>query len=177
MKNLSKEYTKHSNNNAIKDVEGCLYIIATPIGNYEDISLRAIKLLSSVDILLCEDTRKTKKLLSYLKINHKNMISYKQISSMKKNAIIINVSRGGVVNESDLNDALDKNIISFAGLDVFENEPPEINNPLLKNKRVLLSPHAATFTKECLEDMSLETAQNVIDFFNGKIDKTKIVSL
>ena len=107
----------------------------------------------------------------------KNMISYKQISSMKKNAVIINVSRGGVVNESDLNDALDKNIISFAGLDVFENEPPEINNPLLKNKRVLLSPHAATFTKECLEDMSLETAQNVIDFFNGKIDKTKIVSL
>ena len=96
---------------------------------------------------------------------------------MKKNSVIINVSRGGVVNESDLNDALDKNIISFAGLDVFENEPPEINNPLLKNKRVLLSPHAATFTKECLEDMSLETAQNVIDFFNGKIDKTKIVSL
>ena len=109
--------------------------------------------------------------------NTKNMISYKQISSMKKNAVIINVSRGGVVNESDLNDALDKNIISFAGLDVFENEPPNINNPLLKNKRVLLSPHAATFTKECLEDMSLETAQNIIDFFNGKIDKTKIVSL
>ena len=105
------------------------------------------------------------------------MISYKQISSMKKNAIIINISRGGIVNEKDLNVALDKSIISFAGLDVFENEPPDKDNLLLKNERVLLSPHAATFTKECLENMSLETAQNIIDFFEGKIEKKKIISL
>ena len=107
----------------------------------------------------------------------RNMISYKQISLMKKNAIIINISRGGIINENDLNDALNKNVISFAGLDVFEKEPPEINNPLLKNKRVLLSPHAATFTKECLENMSLETAQNIIDFFDKKLEKFKIVKL
>lgn len=107
----------------------------------------------------------------------KNMIAHNQILLMKKNAIIINVSRGGVVNENDLNNALDRNIISFAGLDVFEKEPPDFDNPLLKNKRVLLSPHAATFTKECLENMSLETAQNIIDFFNGKIEKVKIVKL
>ena len=141
---------------------------------------KIIKSLGGKKIVDLEKALKETDILSMsvpLTENTKNMISYKQISSMKKNAVIINVSRGGVVNESDLNDALDKNIISFAGLDVFENEPPEINNPLLKNKRVLLSPHAATFTKECLEDMSLETAQNVIDFFNGKIDKTKIVSL
>mgnify|MGYP001465007112 FL=1 len=141
---------------------------------------KIIKSLGGKKIVDLEKSLKETDILSMsvpLTENTKNMISYKQISSMKKNAVIINVSRGGVVNESDLNDALDKNIISFAGLDVFENEPPEINNPLLKNKRVLLSPHAATFTKECLEDMSLETAQNVIDFFNGKIDKTKIVSL
>ena len=141
---------------------------------------KIIKSLGGKKIVDLEKALKETDILSMsvpLTENTKNMISYKQISSMKKNAVIINVSRGGVVNESDLNDALDKNIISFAGLDVFENEPPEINNPLLKNKRVLLSPHAATFTKECLEDMSLQTAQNVIDFFNGKIDKTKIVSL
>ena len=69
MKISSKEYTQHSNDYEVKDVEGCLYIIATPIGNFNDISLRAIQLLNFVDILLCEDTRKTKKLLSYLKIN------------------------------------------------------------------------------------------------------------
>ena len=76
-----------------------------------------------------------------------------------------------------MNDALNKKVISFAGLDVFEKEPPEISNPLLKNKRILLSPHAATFTKECLENMSLETAQNVIDFFDKKLEKIKIVKL
>tara|TARA_X000001036_G_C20561098_1_gene758516 strand:+ start:57 stop:1019 length:963 start_codon:yes stop_codon:yes gene_type:complete len=106
-----------------------------------------------------------------------NLISLKEMKLMKKNSIIINVSRGGIVNEKDLNYALDNKIISFAGIDVFEKEPPEANNPLLKNKRVFLSPHAATFTKECLENMSIETVNNIIDFFEKKIDKSKIVSL
>jgi len=107
----------------------------------------------------------------------KNFITLKQMSLMKQNAIIINVSRGGVVNEIDLDKALNNKIISFAGIDVFENEPPETNNPLLKNKRVILSPHAATFTKEGLEKMSMETVQNIIDFFEDKIELTKIVKL
>ena len=107
----------------------------------------------------------------------KNFITFKQMSLMKKNAIIINVSRGGIVNEFDLDKALNDKVISFAGIDVFEKEPPEINNPLLKNKRVLLSPHAATFTKEGLEKMSMETVQNIIDFFKDKIEQIKIVKL
>ena len=107
----------------------------------------------------------------------KHMISIKELSLMKKTAIIINASRGGVVNEIDLDRALNEKIISFAGLDVFEKEPPDQNNPLLRNKRVLLSPHAATFTKECLENMSLETVQNIIDFFEKKIENTKVVKL
>ena len=72
---------------------------------------------------------------------------------------------------------MSRNIIFAAGLDVFEKEPPNLDNPLLKNKRLLLSPHTATFTKECLENMSLETAQNIIGFFNEKIEKTKIIKL
>ena len=107
----------------------------------------------------------------------RNLITLKEMKVMKKNSILINCARGGIVNEVDLNHALDNNIIAFAGIDVFEKEPPDINNPLLKNKKVLLSPHAATFTKECLEDMSLETGQNLIDFFENKIDKRKIISL
>ena len=107
----------------------------------------------------------------------KHMISIKELSLMKKTAIIINASRGGVVNEIDLDRALNEKIISFAGLDVFEKEPPDQNNPLLRNKRILLSPHAATFTKECLENMSLETVQNIIDFFEKKIENTKVVKL
>jgi len=106
-----------------------------------------------------------------------NMINMDKMKMMKKNAVIINTSRGGIVNEKDLNEALNKNIIYGAGLDVFEKEPPENNNPLLSNKKVVLSPHAATFTKECLSKMSMETTQNIINFFENKLDKLKIVKL
>ena len=96
---------------------------------------------------------------------------------MKKTSIIINTSRGGIVNELDLNEALNKGMIFGAGLDVFEKEPPESNNPLLKNKKVLLSPHTSTFTEECAERMSKETIQNIIDFFENKLQKNKIIKL
>ena len=65
----------------------------------------------------------------------KNLINIKVLSTMKKSSIIINTSRGGIVNELDLNEALNKGMIFGAGLDVFEKEPPESNNPLLKNKK------------------------------------------
>jgi len=128
---------------------------------------------------LTESLKKTDILSLSLPKNDKtyNLISLKEMKLMKKNSIIINVSRGGIVNEKDLNFALNNKIISYAGIDVFEKEPPEENNPLLSNKRVLLSPHAATFTKECLENMSIETVNNIIDFFEKKIDKSKIVNL
>ena len=86
MKKLSKEYRVGSEE---KSLRGCLYIIATPIGNFDDISLRAINLFNFVDILLCEDTRKTKKLLSHLDINLKNLISYNDINAEKKRPFII----------------------------------------------------------------------------------------
>jgi D-3-phosphoglycerate dehydrogenase len=107
----------------------------------------------------------------------KNFITLKEMKLMKKNSIIINAARGGVVNEEDLNNALNNNIIAFAGIDVFEKEPPAITNPLIANKKVVLSPHAATFTKEGLESMAVETAQNIIDFFENKIENTKIIKL
>ena len=86
MKKVSKEDLKQSDPETI----GCLYIIATPIGNYDDISLRAIKLLKTVEILLCEDTRKTKRLLSYLNIKRKNLISYNDNNASDKRPEIIN---------------------------------------------------------------------------------------
>jgi D-3-phosphoglycerate dehydrogenase len=106
-----------------------------------------------------------------------NMINLEKMKIMKKTAIIINTSRGGIINEKDLNTALDAEIIYGAGIDVFEKEPPEENNPLLKNKKVLLSPHAATFTRECTSDMAIQTAQNIIDFFENNLNKLMVVNL
>ena len=106
-----------------------------------------------------------------------NMINLEKMKIMKKSAVIINISRGGVVNERDLNEALNNKIIYGAGLDVFEKEPPTNANPLLTNENVLLSPHAATFTEECLSKMSIETVQNIINFFEDKLDKSMILKL
>ena len=105
------------------------------------------------------------------------MLDYSKLKTMKNNAIIINTSRGGIINETDLDKAINERIIFGAGLDVFEKEPVDKNNPLLKNNKVLLSPHSATFTNECKSRMSLETTKNIIDFFENKIDKSMIVKL
>ena len=89
MENLSKEDLECFDHKNFNELKVSLYIIATPIGNYEDISLRAIKVLGLVDILLCEDTRKTKKLLSYFKIKYKKLISYNDKNAEKKRPYIL----------------------------------------------------------------------------------------
>tara|TARA_A100000164_G_scaffold94083_1_gene81592 strand:- start:5985 stop:6941 length:957 start_codon:yes stop_codon:yes gene_type:complete len=107
----------------------------------------------------------------------RHLINYDMIKKMKKNCILINAARGGIINESDLNKALNENLIFGAGLDVFEKEPPSQDNPLLKNNKAFLSPHSAVFTEECLSRMGIETIQNVIDFFENKLDNSKIVKI
>ena len=107
----------------------------------------------------------------------KNIINYELLKSMKKTCIIINAARGGIVNEVDLDRALNENLIFGAGLDVFETEPPAENNPLLKNKKVFLSPHTAAFTEECMTRMGKETIQNIFDFFDGSLENSKKVKL
>ena len=107
----------------------------------------------------------------------KNIINYDVLKNMKKNCIIINASRGGIINENDLNKSLNENKIFGAGLDVFDTEPPDNDNPLLKNDKTFLSPHTAAFTEECMVRMGKETIQNIIDFFDKKLEKSKIVKL
>ena len=128
---------------------------------------------------LDEGLQKCDYLSLHVPLNEKtrNLINYSKIKNMKKNAILINTARGGIVNEEDLNKALNENIVFGAGLDVFEEEPVNKNNPLLSNKKVILSPHSATFTNECKSRMSIEATKNIIDFFDNKIDKSMIVKL
>ena len=107
----------------------------------------------------------------------KNIVNYDLLRSMKTNCIVVNAARGGIINEVDLDKALRENLIFGAGLDVFETEPPKSDNPLLKNDKVFLSPHTAAFTEECMIRMGKETIQNIIDFFEKKLDKSKTIKL
>ena len=106
-----------------------------------------------------------------------NLINYNLLKTMKKNCIIINAARGGIINEEDLNKALNEDLIFGAGIDVFKKEPPENDNPPLKNDKVYLSPHTAAFTDECMTRMGVETIQNIIDYFDDTLEKSKIVRL
>jgi len=107
----------------------------------------------------------------------KNLLNMSRIQTMKNTAVIINTARGGIINEHDLDKALNEKIILAAGLDVFENEPLNLDSPLLKNRKVILSPHTAALTNECRIRMAKETIQNLVDFFENKINKTMLVNL
>lgn len=88
---------------------------------------------------------------------------------MKRTAFIINTSRGGVIDEQDLIEALREGVIAGAGLDVFENEPIKPGNELLSMKNVILTPHTAALTEECVNRMAVAGAERVVDLFNGFI--------
>ena len=144
------------------------------------VSKDIIEKLGGIKVDSMEETCKDMDAISlHIPLNDKtkNIINYDLLQTMKKNCIIINAARGGIVNEFDLNKALDENLIFGAGLDVFETEPPEANNPLLKNDKVFLSPHTAAFTEECMTRMGKETIQNILDFFDEKLEKSKVIKL
>ncbi len=84
----------------------------------------------------------------------KDMITAKELSIMKPTALLINCSRGGIVNEADLVDALKNGVIAGAGTDVFCNEPPQIDDSLLHCPNLIVSPHSAAQTKEAVIKMA-----------------------
>ena len=106
----------------------------------------------------------------------KNFISQTELNLMRKNSILVNTSRGGIVNENDLCIALESKKIQGAGMDVFVSEPPESNHPFFKLDNILLTPHNAALTLECRERMSLEASQNIV-FFLKNMSKLNVENL
>ncbi len=103
-----------------------------------------------------------------------NLIDEKAFSLMKKNAVLINVARAGIVDTLALKNAVEKGIIKGAAVDVFENEPC-INSPLRNTENIILTPHTAPFTRKNFIDMNTLAAENIIHFFDETIDKKYLV--
>lgn len=97
-----------------------------------------------------------------LNASTRGMMGEHQFSLMKPTAIVINVSRGSVVDEKALIKALHEKRIMAAGLDVFEQEPPEKDNPLLQMDQVIVSDHAGWYTQESLAELKTEAARNIV---------------
>ncbi|MFH1487793.1 MAG: hydroxyacid dehydrogenase [Pseudomonadota bacterium] len=100
--------------------------------------------------------------------DNRHMVGEREIAWMKPEAIVINTSRGPLIDEKALIRALSGRNISGAGLDVFSKEPVPPDDPLLKLDNVILTPHTAALTQECVIRMAAEAAQCVIDLFSGK---------
>jgi D-3-phosphoglycerate dehydrogenase len=98
----------------------------------------------------------------------RHLVGTSQLSMMKPDAILINTSRGGVVDEVALIKALQENKLGGAGLDVFSQEPVAPDNPLLKLENVILTPHTAALTRECVTRMATEAARCVLNVFKGR---------
>ena len=98
--------------------------------------------------------------------NTKNLITYKDLMKMKKDAIIINTSRGGIVNESDLHRALSEGHLSGAAIDVFEREPYDGD---LKNiEKCILTSHMGSMSIDCRIKMEIEATEEAVRFITGK---------
>jgi lactate dehydrogenase-like 2-hydroxyacid dehydrogenase len=100
-----------------------------------------------------------------------NLLQYDQLKTMKKSAILLNLGRGGIINEGDLARALDEGLIAGAGLDVFEQEPLEAKSPLLniKNReKLVLTPHIAWASVEARQTLLKEVAHNIEAFLSGR---------
>jgi len=95
------------------------------------------------------------------------LIGKKEIDAMKKGAVLINTSQGKVIDEKTLIDALKSGKISFAGLDVFEEEPPSKDNPLFKLDNTILSPHIGFHTTEAAKRCTDICVDNVLKFLEG----------
>lgn len=98
----------------------------------------------------------------------RGMISMKQMKEMKKSAIVVNCSRGGIIDEKDLYEALKNGVIAGAGLDVYNSEPINMDNPLLTLENCVMSPHSAAQTQEAVIKMAKSCVNGCLAVLDGK---------
>jgi len=97
-----------------------------------------------------------------------HLVGKEQFQMMKNSAFIINASRGPVVDEAAMIEALQSGEIAGAGLDVFEKEPPDPDNPLFSMENVILSPHNAALSGGALRAMAMDSAMGITEYLTGK---------
>ena len=103
-----------------------------------------------------------------------HLINEETLKLCKPNCIIVNTSRGGVIDEAALAKALHESTLAGAALDVFEVEPPLLDHPLFRAPNTLLTPHIAGLTQQSQENMSLQVARGVLDVLHGRLPEHTI---
>jgi len=96
----------------------------------------------------------------------KYLISYNELAQCKTGVMIINCARGGIVNEKNLLTALKEGKVAAAGLDVFENEPPDFNLGLIQHPAVVSTPHLGASTEEAQQKVAVQIAEQIVEYFS-----------
>ena len=96
------------------------------------------------------------------------MVNREFLAGMKETAVLVNTSRGPVVDEEALYEAVRNGVIAGAGLDVFDPEPPMPDNPLYTLDNVVVSPHNAALTNEALLAMAMDSSTGIVDYLEGR---------
>jgi glycerate dehydrogenase len=103
-----------------------------------------------------------------LTLETSQIVNATSLSWMKPDSVLINVSRGGLIDEKALADALNGDRLAGAGLDVLAVEPPRADSPLLSAKNCVITPHIAWATKSCRQRLLLASIENVAAFLTGR---------
>jgi D-3-phosphoglycerate dehydrogenase len=103
-----------------------------------------------------------------------HLIGRTQLALMKRTAILVNTSRGGLVDATALGEALAENRIFGAGLDVFEEEPPAKDNPLFELPNVVVSDHTGWYSEESVKDLRRKASEEIARVFAGEIPRNWI---
>ncbi|HWW48522.1 MAG TPA: hydroxyacid dehydrogenase [Xanthobacteraceae bacterium] len=105
-----------------------------------------------------------------------DLFGAERLMRMKPSAYLINTARGGIINEQALFNALQQGQLAGAGLDVFDQEPTPIDNPLLALPNVICAPHVAGVTREAYDRMAQQTAHNLLSVLDGAPSRIHVVN-
>jgi len=97
----------------------------------------------------------------------RGLLGHRELASMRPGSILIQTSRGGVVDEDALVDALRSGHLAGAGIDVYQTEPPPQDHPLFSMDQVVLTPHTAALTEQAMRRMAVDAAQGILDVLGG----------
>ncbi len=106
----------------------------------------------------------------------KYLIGKNELALLKDTAILVNTSRGGIIDEMALHEALLSGKLHGVGLDVFEEEPVSSANPILSHDRVIVSPHSSALTDDTLMAMGIMTVNNALNAIDGCLDPSLVVN-
>lgn len=144
---------------------GCTVIAYDPYPNLQAAEELHVKLVGIDELFQQSDAISVH--VPYCPDTH-HMVNAERLSMMKSNAVIVNTSRGGIVDEEALYQALASGQIAGAGLDVFAQEPLPTDSPLLKLDNIVLTPHIASQTEESLWNIYKTAIDIAADFCQGK---------